>query len=115
MNDVTGSDVKSMSAPAIDTSVDGIVVVDNVPPRLVVRVEPYAGMAGGDEVQLRWDTGVLRTSRIGKYVVDAAKVGKSTFFVVPRPTTGPVRVSYLVGRSSGEWAASKRLDITVRA
>ncbi|MGH4032022.1 hypothetical protein ACQB60_24160 [Actinomycetota bacterium Odt1-20B] len=82
--------------------------------RLVVRVEPYEGMSGGDQVQLRWDTGVLRTSRIDGHVVGAEDVGHSIVFTVSGPKPGTARVSYLVHRATGEWRASERLEVTVR-
>ncbi|MFD7169785.1 hypothetical protein [Streptomyces violascens] len=99
--------MKPLAAPVIVGAFEGVVVVNGESPRPVVRIEPYVGMDGGDRVQLRWDTGVLRTARIDMYVIDVAGVGKRSLFVVPHPRPGTARVSYLVGRATGEWQASE--------
>ncbi|MFD9818897.1 hypothetical protein [Streptomyces violascens] len=71
-------------------------------------------MADGDQILLRWDTGILRTSRVDARTVDATEVGKATLFAIPRPRTGSVGVSYLIGRSNGEWISSEWLHIALR-
>ncbi|QEU96820.1 hypothetical protein [Streptomyces kanamyceticus] len=114
MTDVSDASVDRLAAPTIDEAVDSAVVLDDGIPQLVIRVEPYAGMSGGDQVYLRWDTGVLRTSRVETHVVDATEVGHSTLFTIPTPRPGAARVSYVISRATGEWRASDRLDITVR-
>ncbi|WP_055696726.1 MULTISPECIES: hypothetical protein [Streptomyces] len=114
MTDVSDAAVEPLAAPTIDEAVGSAVVVYDGTPQLVIRVEPYAGMSGGDQVQLRWDTGVLRTSRIETHVVDTTEVGQTTLFTIPHPRPGSARVSYLISRVTGEWRASERLDITLR-
>ncbi|MEU2872186.1 hypothetical protein ABZ769_23740 [Streptomyces olivoreticuli] len=104
-----------LAVPSVDGSVKGTVTVNGGSPRLVVRVEPYAGMSEGDEVQLRWDTGIMRTSRIESRVIGAAAVGTSTLFAIPQSPPCAARVSYLIGHASGEWSVSRPLAVMVRA
>ncbi|MEI5102755.1 hypothetical protein RB200_34860 [Streptomyces sp. PmtG] len=94
---------------------DGIVTLDGGGHKVVVRIEPYGGMAPGDEVQLRWDTGVLRTSRVDRQIIGDVEAGHAQVFVIERATPCTARVSYLVGRPSTGWRASRRLTVTVRA
>ncbi|MEV0321603.1 hypothetical protein ACIBKX_15750 [Streptomyces sp. NPDC050658] len=96
-----------MAAPTVQAAAGG--------PALVVRVEPYAGMSAGDEVQLRWDTGVLRTSLIDCQVIGDAEVGEARLFTIERPVPCTARVSYLVGRDHADWRASPRLTVTIQA
>ncbi|QCX81843.1 hypothetical protein C9F11_41315 [Streptomyces sp. YIM 121038] len=110
MKDASGH---QLAAPRIHDAADGVVTLGGHEPELVVRIEPYAGMAAGDQVQLRWDTGVLRTSRIDTQIIDAGEVGEAKVFTV-RPAPGTARVSYLVGHPAGDWHASQRLTVTVR-
>ncbi|MEU5418251.1 hypothetical protein ACH4UT_14660 [Streptomyces sp. NPDC020799] len=84
-------------------------------PRLVVRIGPYAGMSAGDEVRLRWDTGVLRTSLVDTRLVAPSAVGASALFHLPWPTPGRVRVSYAVGHADGRWSVSAGMTVTITA
>ncbi|MGW5861372.1 hypothetical protein ACWFRJ_04240 [Streptomyces sp. NPDC055239] len=113
MEDVSYGYVELLAAPRIDTAIDSVAEIDGTQ-QLVVLVTPYEGMGGGDLVHLRWDTGVLRTSRIDTHLVDTAEVGQIMVFTVSRPVPGATRVSYVISRPSGEWRASERLDVTVR-
>ncbi|GGV31508.1 hypothetical protein [Streptomyces spectabilis] len=112
MKDASGH---PLAAPRIHEAADGVVTLDGRGTELMVRIEPYAGMAAGDQVQLRWDTGVLRTSRIDTQVIDAGEVGEVKVFTVVGLSPGTARVSYLVGHPAGDWHASQRLTVTVRA
>ncbi|MGW1075031.1 hypothetical protein [Streptomyces sp. NPDC002537] len=104
-----------LAVPSVDGAANGTVTVNGGSPRLVVRVEPYAGMTEGDEVQLRWDTGVMRTSQIETRMISAAAIGTSTLFAIPRLPPCTARVSYLIGHASGEWSVSRPLTVIVRA
>ncbi|MFK8909667.1 hypothetical protein [Streptomyces sp. YS-3] len=53
-------------------------------------------MTSGDEVLLRWDGGVVRTSGTQSQVVDGQAVGKDLEFLVPAQSGGTVRISYIV-------------------
>ncbi|KNB53702.1 hypothetical protein AC230_03550 [Streptomyces caatingaensis] len=102
-----------LAAPSVDGAVNGTVVLDGSS-RLTVRVGPYPRMTQGDEVQLRWDTGVLRTSLIDRRAVRADEVGGGTVFTVGEPAPGTVRVSYLVRDPDGGWRSSPALTLTIR-
>ncbi|GAA2911262.1 hypothetical protein GCM10020221_03780 [Streptomyces thioluteus] len=110
---MSDASVAQLAAPSVDGAVDGVVVL-NGSPGLTVRVEPYPRMTRGDEVQLRWDTGVLRTSHIDRRVVGADEVGRSTLFTIDRSTPGTIRVSYLVGHPGAGWRSSPALTLTIR-
>ncbi|MEU1823180.1 hypothetical protein ABZ502_12240 [Streptomyces abikoensis] len=106
-------DEKPLAPPEVGGARNGaITALDGAAP-LVVRVGPYAGMSAGDEVCLRWDTGVLRTSLVDTRLVAASAVGASTLFHLPWPAPGTVRVSYVVGRADGRWSVSERMTVTV--
>ncbi|MEU7579888.1 hypothetical protein AB0B50_20060 [Streptomyces sp. NPDC041068] len=113
MTDVSSVSVELLTAPSVDRAIGTVADIGEAQ-QLIVRIEPYEGMSDGDSVHLRWDTGVLRTSRIDTHVVDATEVGLSTVFTIPQPMPGSARVSYVVSRPSGECRASERLEVTVR-
>ncbi|MHA7958643.1 hypothetical protein ACX9I7_12910 [Streptomyces sp. L500] len=48
-------------------------------------------MSAGDEVRLRWDTGVLRTSLVDTRLVTPSVVGASTVFHLPWSAPGTIR------------------------
>ncbi|MGA4843636.1 hypothetical protein [Streptomyces sp. G45] len=93
---------------------DGIVTLNGNGRQLLVSVAPYPGMAPGDEIQLRWDTGVLRTSRVDRQTIGAEEAGRAKLFSVEQPTPCTAQVSYLVGRTSEGWRASQRVTVSVR-
>ncbi|MEU8579319.1 hypothetical protein [Streptomyces abikoensis] len=72
-----------------------------------------AGMSAGDEVRLRWDTGVLRTSLVDTRLVAPSAVGVSTVFHLTWPAPGTIRVGYAVGRADGRWSVSEHVTVTV--
>ncbi|MEU3354636.1 hypothetical protein [Streptomyces sp. NPDC037389] len=106
-------DEKPLAPPEVDGASNGAITARDGVARLVVRVGPYAGMSAGDEVRLRWDTGILRTSLIDTRLVAASAVGASTVFHLPWPAPGMVRVSYAVGRADGRWSVSENMTVNV--
>ncbi|MCC3774681.1 hypothetical protein [Streptomyces sp. UNOB3_S3] len=106
-------DEQPLAPPEVDGARDGAIAAHDGVARLVVRVGPYVGMSAGDEVRLRWDTGILRTSLIDSRLVVATAVGVSTLFHLPWPAPGMVRVSYVVGRADGRWSVSEHMTVTV--
>ncbi|MFK8905570.1 hypothetical protein [Streptomyces sp. YS-3] len=82
---------------------------------VLVRVEPYEGMAAGDEVLLRWDSGVVRTSWTQSRVVAEQAVGKDLEFSVPASGGGTVRVSYVVEGPTGSRRLSAPLALALSA
>lgn len=108
-------DAQPLAPPEVDGTRSGAITARTDTLRLVVRIGPYAGMAAGDEVRLRWDTGILRTSIVDTRLVTASTVGASTLFHVPWPAPGMVRVTYAVGHADGRWNISEHLTVTITA
>lgn len=106
-------DAQPLAPPEVEGTENGVVTAHAEAPRLVVRIGPYTGMSAGDEVRLRWDTGVLRTSLVDTRLIAASGVGASALFHLPRPAPGKVRVSYAVGRPDGRWSVSAHMTVTI--
>ncbi|MEV8476389.1 hypothetical protein [Streptomyces sp. NPDC051173] len=108
-------DAQPLTPPEVAGERNGVITTHAGAPRLVVRICPYSGMSAGDEVHLRWDTGVLRTSLVDTRLVTAPAVGASALFHMPWPTPGRVRVSYVVGHTDGRWSVSGHTTVTITA
>jgi hypothetical protein len=96
-------------------AVNGVLAADVA--QATVEIQPYAGMAAGDRVDLQW-----QGNQTGNYTdwlpVSSATVGNVLTFLVPAgqiASNGSVSVSYRVTRATGGVENSLSLLITVIA